>query len=176
MCTQINHISRHTIAIICLQLVNGHYRGHSSLFVLPSSVQFWIEIWNSECKCNAMLLCHSGVVTHQVTVTIQRRRQGQSGTTTATWMCVKRTRPQVASSPPPPTKRRPPRVPRFLPALLGTNLCRPAASFTNQLAHKQTTLLSGSSYPLHLFTVVATDRWQSNESVPSKILLGIVQQ
>jgi hypothetical protein len=118
-------------------------------------------LFNSEPKseilnANAMLLCHSGVVTHQVTVTIQR--QGQSGTTTATWMRVERTRPQVASSPPPPTKRRPPRVPRFLPALLGTNLCRPAASFTNQLAHKQTTLLSGSSYPLHLFTVVATDR------------------
>jgi hypothetical protein len=55
MCTQINHISRHTIAIICLQLVNGHYRGHSSLSVLPSSVQFWTEIWNSECKCNAAL-------------------------------------------------------------------------------------------------------------------------
>jgi len=26
--------------------------------------------------------------------------------------------------------------------------------------------------PLHLFTVVATDRWQSNESVPSKIFLA----
>jgi len=123
-------------------------------------------LFNSESKseilnANAMQCCSATLVwmvTHQVTVTIQRRRQGQSGTTTATWMCVKRTRPQVASSPPPPTKRRPPRVPRFLPALLGTNLCRPAASFTNQLAHELTTLLSGSSYPLHLSTVVATDR------------------
>jgi hypothetical protein len=27
-------------------------------------------------NANAILLCHSGLVTHQVTVTIQRRRQG----------------------------------------------------------------------------------------------------
>jgi hypothetical protein len=138
MCTQINHILYKSHHCNHLQLVNGHYPIEVILHCLYCPVLFNSES-ESEilCKCNAMLLCHSGVVTHQVTVTIQR--QGQSGTTTATWMRVERTRPQVASSPPPPTKRRPPRVPRFLPALLGMNLCRPAASYTNQLAHKQTT-------------------------------------